>query len=306
VHVARVIVTGSINMDIVVSTARHPRPGETVGGSELHFFPGGKGANQSVAAARAGADTAFVGAVGDDRFGPELTSFLARAGVDGTAVRVVPGVSTGVALIVVDAHGENSIVVVAGANDRLEPADAERVELDRGDVAVTQFEVPLPATLAALELARARGATTMLNAAPAQRVSRDVSNLTDVLVVNEIELSAIAQQPVTRDSTLEELRAAVSTLARDANHVTVVTLGDRGAVASMGDRLVEITGRDVEVVDTTGAGDCFVGSLAARLAAGDAIESGLEFANVAASICVGRAGAGPSMPTAAEVRERHS
>jgi ribokinase len=306
VLVAKVIVTGSINMDIVVSTPRLPQPGETVSGSELGFFPGGKGANQSVAAARVGAETVFVGGVGDDRFAPELTSFLAGSGVDTSGVRVIPGGSTGVALITVDARGENSIVVVPGANGRLEPADAERARIDRGDVAVAQFEVPMATTAAALAHARAHGATTMLNAAPARPVSRELSDLVDVLVVNEIELNAIAQTGITRESSLDDLHSAVSRLGRDATHVTVVTLGSRGAVARIGDRLVEVVGRVVDVVDTTGAGDCFVGALAARLASGDGIEAALGFANIAASICVGRPGAGPSMPGIADVRERES
>jgi len=304
--VAKVIVTGSINMDIVVTSARLPLPGETVAGSELRFFPGGKGANQSVAAARAGAETVFIGAVGDDAFATELLSFLAESGVDASSVRSVAGVSTGVALIVVDARGENSIVVVPGANGRLTAGDSEHAAIARGDVAVVQFEIATTTTTAALAHARARGATTVLNAAPAQDMSRDLADLVDVLVVNEIELSALAHSSITHDSDLGELRAAVAQLGRPEGRVTVVTLGSRGAVALIGDRLVEVAGRAVDVVDTTGAGDCFVGTLAARLAAGEGIEPALEFANAAASICVGRSGAGPSMPTIGEVRERDS
>ena len=175
---AKVIVTGSINMDIVVSTARFPQPGETVAGSELQFFPGGKGANQSVAAARVGAETVFIGAVGDDRFAAELRSFLAGSGVDASSVRAIAGVPTGVALIVVDAEGENSIVVVAGANGRVEAADAERAVINRGDVAVAQLEVPMATTVAALAHARAHGATTVLNAAPAPTTGRPQRSVT--------------------------------------------------------------------------------------------------------------------------------
>jgi ribokinase len=164
----------------------------------------------------------------------------------------------------------------------------------------------LPTTAAALAHARARGATTVLNAAPAQRVTSELSDLVDILVVNELELNAIAGTSITRESTLDELRDAVLLLERRDRRVTVVTLGSRGAVAVTGDRLIEVPGRRVEVVDTTGAGDCFVGALAARMAAGDETEDALVFANVAASICVGRPGAGPSMPTLGDVRERKS
>jgi ribokinase len=180
------------------------------------------------------------------------------------------------------------------------------VRIDRADVALAQFEVPVATTVAALAHARAQGATTVLNAAPARPMSRELSDLVDVLVVNEVELNAIADTSITRGSSLHDLRTAVSRLGRDAARVTVVTLGSRGAVALLGDRLVEVAGRVVEVVDTTGAGDCFVGTFAARLAAGDGIEPSLAFANVAASICVGRPGAGPSMPTIGDVRERES
>ena len=154
------IVAGSINIDIVATADRRPRPGETVRGSGLRFSPGGKGANQSVAAALAGAEVLLLANVGDDRFGPELTSFLDGAGIDTAAVQAVAGVPTGVAVIVVDAQGENSIVVVGGANERLEPIDVDRVPFLRGDVAVAQLEIPTRTVVATLARARARGATT--------------------------------------------------------------------------------------------------------------------------------------------------
>lgn len=303
---AKVIVIGSINMDIVVTAVRHPKLGETVHGSTLQFIPGGKGANQAVAAARAGAETVLIASVGEDRFGGQLTSFVREAGVDTSAVRVADGASTGAALIIVDAQGQNSIVVVSGANSRLEPADLDAVQVERGDVVVAQLEVPVTAVGAAFERARARGATTILNPTPAQDMGRELDRLADVLVVNEIELNTLAQTAITSRSSIGEIRAAMAVLGGASGRTVVATLGARGAVAVIGDRLVEVAGRPVEAVDTTGAGDCFVGALAARLGAGEAIAAALDFANVAASICVGRVGAGPSMPTLEEIFEHGS
>jgi len=306
VLVAKVIVIGSINMDIVASAARHPKLGETVHGSSLRFVPGGKGANQAVAAARAGAETVLIGSVGDDRFAGQLTSFLEGAGVRISAVRVVPGATTGAALIIVDGQGENSIVVVSGANANLDPADVDSVRVERDDIVVAQLEVPASTVAAAFERARAHGATTVLNPTPAQAMIPELDRLVDVLVVNENELNTLADTVITATSTVGEIRAALSVLAGVGGRTTVATLGARGAVALIGDRLVEVAGRAVEAVDTTGAGDCFVGVLAARLAAGTSTAAALEFANVAASICVERVGAGPSMPTVDEIRERGS
>ncbi|MGO9872544.1 MAG: ribokinase [Acidimicrobiia bacterium] len=303
---AKVIVIGSINMDIVASAARHPKLGETVQGSSLQFIPGGKGANQAVAAARAGAETALIGSVGDDRFAGQLTSFLDGAGVSISAVRVVAGAPTGAALIIVDANGENSIVVVSGANGHLDAADVDSVRVERDDIVVAQLEVPTSTVVAAFERARAQGATTVLNPTPAQAMIGELDHLVDVLVVNENELNTLAGSVITATSTVGEIRAALSVLGGARGRTTVATLGARGAVAVTGDRLVEVAGQAVEAVDTTGAGDCFVGALAARLAAGTSLVAALEFANVAASICVERVGAGPSMPTFDEIRERGS
>jgi ribokinase len=303
VLVAKVIVIGSINMDVVASGARLPRLGETVRGSTVQFVPGGKGANQAVAAARAGAETVLIACVGDDRFGGELTGFVAAVGVDTSAVRVVPGASTGVALVMVDAAGQNSIVVVPGANGRLEPTDLDAVDVDRGDIVVAQLEVPAATVAAAFERARVCAATTLLNPAPAQDLSAALDHLADVVVVNEIELGTLTETAITPTSSVDEIREAIARLGGGANRrAVVVTLGARGAVAVIGDRLVEVAGRTVDAIDTTGAGDCFVGALAARLADGERIAGALEFANVAASICVGRVGAGPSMPTLDEIR----
>ncbi len=300
----RVVVVGSINMDIVATAARLPAPGETVAGDDLRRFPGGKGANQAVAAARAGAPTAMVGAVGADAAGAELAAFLAAAGVDTTAVDVVSGVTSGTAVIVVDADGENVIVVIPGANAYLAPSDVDRAHVAPGDVVVVQFEVPPATVVAALRHARAHGATTILNPAPFREIDADLAALVDVLVLNEHELATASGCALTVTSSTAALGVAVAQLPRPLGATTVVTLGARGAVAFTADRAFEVPGIATAAVDATGAGDCFVGVLAARIAAGDPLDQALARANTAAAICVERPGAGPSMPTAAEIEAR--
>jgi ribokinase len=306
VLVPKVIVIGSINMDIVASTARHPVPGETVIGASLQFLPGGKGANQAIAAARAGADTALVANVGADRFASELTAFLERDGVDIAAVHEVADAPTGIALVVVDGRGENTIVVISGANGQLDPVAVDRLRVEPGDIVVAQFEVPVSTVTAGFARARDHGATTILNAAPAQPMSRELGELVDLLVINESELNALAGTTITPDSSVRDIQSAMSVLRRPTGSATVLTLGPRGAVAAIDGRMIDVAGRAVRALDSTGAGDCFVGALAARLASGGALEPALEFANIAASICVERTGAGPAMPTLAEVEERSS
>jgi ribokinase len=289
--VGRVLVAGSINMDVVAMVDRHPAPGETVPGLAVRFSPGGKGANQAVAAARAGAAVTMLGAVGSDPWGAELTAFLASAGVDVAQVARRPGVATGTALVVVALGGENSIVVVPGANGTVDEDVVGSVTPVTGDVLVAQHEVPAEATAAFLAGGKAAGATCVLNAAPARPVSPGVLAAVDVLVVNEVELAALSGG----SGDVAALRAL------GFGGCAVVTLGAAGAVALDGKRVVRVAGRAVEAVDTTGAGDCFVGSLAAELAARAPLEDALAYANAAAALSVQRPGAGPSVPQRHEV-----
>jgi ribokinase len=295
----RVIVAGSINMDVVARAARFPAAGETVAGSQLHFFPGGKGANQAVAAAKLGAPTLLIGKLGEDAFGAELKAFLARQGVDLQHVKVAADAGTGVAVITVSG-GENTIVVVPGANGRLEPADVG-VPIVQTDVLVSQFEIPVATVEAFFSCGRAAKARTILNPAPVIDFDRALLRLVDVLILNETELRALTGAAVDAN----DAPARIATLARSLqcakDQIVCVTLGRRGAVALAGDETIVIPGRAVTAVDTTGAGDCFVGAVAAQLAGRAPIRDALAYANLAASICVQRMGAGPSMPTRNEV-----
>jgi ribokinase len=292
----RVVVAGSINVDLVARSGRFPAPGETVPGSALDRHPGGKGANQAVAAARLGARTVLLGAVGDDPFGDEVLGFVAAAGVDVAGVARLEGLPTGAALIVV-AAGENTIVVAPGANAAFAPGDLDLATFEPGDVVVTQLEIPVETAARALERGRGVGATTILNAAPAIPFAPETAALADVLVVNRIELAVLVGAAVDEDRVEA---AAVAARAR-TDQVVVVTLGARGFVAIRDGPTIRGEGLPVTPVDPTGAGDCFVGALAARLAAGDGLDGALAYANVAASISVVRRGAGSSMPTAEEV-----
>ena len=298
---ARVYVAGSINMDVVARAARHPRPGETVVGTHVATYPGGKGANQAIAAARMGAETILLGKLGTDAFGNQLRDFLCGQGVKLDYLQQTSAAATGLALIVVTDDGENSIVVVPGANALLQPDDLANVPFAAGDVVLSQFEIPLGTIQQLFTRARAMGARTILNPAPAQRCPPDVLALADVLICNETELAFFGNTDPIAASSPDAIAAAARRLRTRAEQVIVATLGAHGALAVVGGQELHIPGHRVRAVDTTGAGDTFVGATAACLARGYSIERALRDANTAAAICVQRPGAAPSIPTAAEV-----
>lgn len=295
----RVIVAGSLNMDLVAEAPSLPRAGETVMGSAFHTLPGGKGLNQAVAAARLGAVVSMIGCVGLDAFGTRLLDVIREEAIDASGVRQRGGAPTGIAQIVVS-QGENCIVVVPGANMTLNDADVASISIAEGDVVVAQLETPVAVTERLFARARERDATTILNAAPAARVPDSLLALTDLLVVNETELATLSGASLREDSALAEIVAAARALRRSAMTV-IVTLGRRGAVVLEGDAPPQaIAGHVVEAIDSTGAGDCFVGAYAAALASGRP-GSPLAFANAAAALAVTKRGAAPSMPRLAEV-----
>jgi ribokinase len=296
----RVIVAGGINMDVVATADRHPAIGETVTGSEVLYFPGGKGANQAVAACKLRAPTKLLGTLGEDAFGEALKAFLARQGVDISLVRETAEAHTGTAIITL-ANSDNTIVVIPGANGLVKADDLASAALAKGDIAISQFEIPMPAIRAFFGRARAVGATTILNPAPARECDLELLGLVDILVLNETELGLLSGRKICEiDETASFVEAAQS-LRASADQIVCVTLGKRGVVALAHGEPVIVPGRSVKAIDTTGAGDCFVGALAARLAMGASIREALFYANAAASISVQRMGAAPSMPTAEEV-----
>jgi ribokinase len=297
---ARVVVVGSSNTDLLVRVRELPRPGETVLGSDLLRAQGGKGANQAVAAARAGATVAFIGCVGADAFGDEAVVALRAEGINIVHVRRVADTPTGVALITVATRGQNSIVVARGANARLAAEDIERAGavLRGARMVVAQLEVPLSAVTRALSLAREGGARTLLNPAPAQPLDDDLLALVDLLVCNESEAEVLTGGAVADGAGAEA--AARALVGRGARSV-IVTRGAAGFLVLDAAGAYHGAALEVSAVDTTGAGDAFIGALACRLAAGDPVGVAARFAAAAAALSVQRAGAQPSLPTAAAI-----
>jgi ribokinase len=290
-------VLGSINMDLVVRAPRLPDRGETLLGGPFARHPGGKGANQAVAAARLGARVAMVGRVGADEHGRALVAGLAAEGIDVAGVAADPDAPTGVALITVDERGENTIVVSPGANAALGAAELEAA-LDLAascDVVLAQLEVPLESVARAARVARAAGTLVVLNAAPAAPLPAPLLRDVDVLVVNEPEARAIAGGPVESRADAEDLAAG---LAAAGPGIVVVTLGARGCVARHRGATVRHPAFAVQAVDATAAGDAFVGALAAALAAEGpaALPAALRLASAAGALAASGHGAQPSLP----------
>jgi len=296
----RVIVVGSVNVDLVVRSARLPLPGETITGGVFERHDGGKGANQAVAAARLGVPVRFIGAVGDDSFGAEARAALAAEGVDISGLATLHRVATGIALILVDAAGENVISVASGANRAIGPAlvEAELARLGSlaGDVVLVANELSPAVVGMALRVARAAGARTILNPAPADGFDGLLLEFVDLLTPNRGELAMLAGMDAAQ---LDPSVAARSLRVREA---TVVTLGAAGAllVPRSGD-LQTVPSVHVDVVDTTGAGDAFNGALAASLAQGLALPDAVRRAVTAGALATTRSGAREGMPTTAEL-----
>jgi ribokinase len=300
----RVTVLGSLNMDISVTVPRLPGPGATVLGSAARFTPGGKGANQAVAAARLGATVRMTGCVGDDDFGRRLLTALREEDVDTDDVRTVPGVPTGLAMISVDPAGENLITVAPGANHEVGAGEVAAAAGNPGDVLVICAEIPVPAIRSAL--ARARGARCILNLAPAPEsppAAAIVADGVDWLVVNETEAAAVLGRKV--EGLKDAAEAAAELLAAGARHA-VVTAGAHGAALAPGTgpagAPLTIEAFRVEAVDTVGAGDTFVGALAVALAAGVPPAEAIRAAAAAGATAATRPGAKTAMPRPADIR----
>lgn len=292
-----IIVVGSINMDLVVRVQRHPLPGETLLGSDYQTFPGGKGANQAVAAARAGGSVRMIGCLGSDSFGAQLLEGLLQDGIDTHWIKRVEGPS-GVAFIVVNAQGQNSIIVAPGSNYRLLPEDL-KAEVFRGaKVILLQLEVPLPTVLEAARRGKKTGARVILNAAPARSLSADALRDVDLLVVNEFEAGIVLEQKAPEG--IEEALVAAQSLRERVSSV-VITLGAEGCVWADTSGQGYVPAFQVQPVDTTAAGDAFVGMLASRLAKGEALAPALRWASAAGALATTQEGAQPSLPTEAEV-----
>jgi len=300
-----IVIVGSLNMDLVVRAPRHPLPGETLIGSSFQTFPGGKGANQAVAAARLGAQVRMIGRVGQDAFGDALLATVQRDGVDTTFIRRDPQAPTGVALITLDAAGQNTIVVASGANGNVSAEDVlQSVPAFEGaDVLLVQLECPLDAVQTAIQQAHQAGMKVVLNPAPACPLPPDLLRQVDYLIPNQHELTLLAGGIADREQAIRTIQAL-------GVPNVVVTLGDEGALLALGEDRLFLPAYRVEVVDTVAAGDAFAGAFALALAEGKSPMEAARWGNAAGAIAVTRPGAQPSMPTRQELekflKERNS
>jgi len=290
-----VLVIGSLNADLVVRAPHFPQPGETISGDDLQIIPGGKGANQAVAAARQEASVAMVGRVGKDSFGPFLLNSLKSDSVDITNV-LTDESATGTAIIVVDANGQNSIVLSAGANGKVTPKDIDALKIE-AKVLLLQLEIPLKTVIHAAKWGKQKGMTVILNPAPARELPDELIANLDYILPNETDLNLLTGISITDIPSAE--RAATVLLNRGAKNV-IVTLGSKGAILISNDQATQEKAYKVDVLDTTAAGDAFIGGFASALIGGVEIEEALKYANVCGALATTKFGAQPSLPTKEE------
>ncbi|RJP55516.1 MAG: ribokinase [Anaerolineaceae bacterium] len=307
---ADVVVVGSLNADLVVKSPRFPAPGETISGDDLQIIPGGKGANQAVAAARQGAHVSMIGRVGSDGFGPFLVDNLKSNNVETSHVFKTDS-ATGTAIIVVDANGQNSIVLSPGANGKVSPADVDSASFLNSKLLLLQLEIPTPTVLRAAQKAREAGLQVILNPAPAKPLPQELLANVDILVPNESELSLLTGLPVTDASSAE---TAAKEILKQGVKTVIVTLGSKGALLVTDSQVTHVNTYKVNVVDTTAAGDAFIGGFASKIIESRRrsptqegasyamdIENAVRYGCACGALATTKFGAQPSLPTKAEV-----
>jgi len=292
-----IVVVGSINMDLVVRAPRLPQLGETLLGGDFHTFPGGKGANQAVACARLGAKVKLIGKVGKDSFGDELLGGLAANGVEINAIEIVSETSSGVALITVVTSGDNAIVVSPAANSQITCADIWKHEklIQEASVLVLQLECPMEAVETAMDVARKNGVPVVLNPAPAQPLSESLLQKVDYLIPNQSELASLTRE--------QDIEAGIRQLLDKGVSRIIVTLGEQGVLFTEDGKIIHLHSYPVQAVDTTAAGDAFVGAFAVGLSEGKTMLEAVQMGNAAGALAVQKAGAQPSLPSRAELTQ---
>lgn len=296
----KIVVIGSSNTDMIIKMSRIPAPGETILGGTFSTAPGGKGANQAVAAARAGGDVTFIARVGNDMFGQEALVGFVNDNIDITHVTTDPVAPSGVASIFVDQNGQNSIAVASGANANLSPNDIEKAaeDIKSADILVMQLETPIETVTAAAKIAHDNGVKVILNPAPAQTLSDDLLKTISILTPNESEAQLLTGIPVNTEE--DATKAAKAILDRGVETV-MITLGPKGVLTATSNKTILTPAFKVDPIDTTAAGDVFNGSLAVAIAEGKPLEVAILFANAAAALSVTKLGAQPSAPTRKDI-----
>jgi ribokinase len=295
-----ILVIGSLNTDLVVRAPHFPAPGETIQGDNLITIPGGKGANQSVAAARLGGKVIMIGRVGADTFGTTLIDNLNQNNVDTHLIIKDDSTATGAAVIIVDSQGQNSIVLSPGANDRVTSSDIVPDSFSGSKLLLLQFEIPMEAVIHSARLAREKGLLVVLNPAPARNIPDDLLRIADYILPNETELGLLTGKPVSNPALVEE--AAHILIARGARNI-IVTLGAEGALIVNQDVATLIPAFKVKVVDTTAAGDAFIGGFAVGLLNGKSLQDAVQYGCACGALAVTKFGAQPSLPIAADVNK---
>lgn len=290
----RVIVAGSINMDIITRVSNLPATGETIKGKYVEYLAGGKGLNQAIASAKMGAETILIGRLGNDIFADTLRDFIKQHNVNIDYIKNTPKES-GTAFINVADNGQNTIVVVTGSNGDVGVDDIEAISINKDDIAISQFEIPIPTVLALFKKAKSVGARTILNPSPIQNISNELLSVVDILIVNETELGFIKGESINEDTSIEDITKVANQTKNNSTQTIIVTLGSKGALIVDTEAYL-VDAHKVCAIDTVGAGDCFTGVAASELVKGKTLKESIQTANKAASICVTRKGAAPSMP----------
>lgn len=295
------LVVGSLNMDMVINVSKMPKKGETILAKEINYIPGGKGANQAYAMAKLGAEVAMIGCVGEDQNGLKLLQNLQSVKVDTKGIQILKNEPTGIAVIAVEETGENSIIVVSGANFMLKKQWIMQMQeyIDKCDVVIAQLETPIESVCAVAELAKQKGKMMLLDPAPAVKdLPETLFQNVSIIKPNETELQILTQKPT---STEQEIVEAAKTLLQKGVEKVVVTLGEKGAILVTEEGHTVFASKKVKAVDTTAAGDAFTAGLALKLSEGCSCEQAIEFATKVSSIVVTRKGAQTSIPSYEEV-----
>ncbi len=297
----KIVVLGSSNTDLITKVKNFPAPGETIVGKEYMEAMGGKGANQAMAAHRLGGEVQFITCLGDDANGKNALAYYKKEGLNVSSSLIVNGVASGTAIIMVDEHGENSIIITPGANNKLNPTYLSSIEniIKDADLLVLQMEIPYETVKEACSLAKKNQTQVILNVAPARTIDEELLNNVDILVVNETEAETISGKKI--ENIGEE--GVVNTLLDMGVDTVVLTLGENGCFYKNRKESISFGAFEVHQIDTTAAGDTFCGALAAEIARGNSWKEVLKFATASSAICVTRMGAQPSIPTEKEVRD---